>query len=214
MAILVNEIFYSIQGESINSGRPCAFIRLTGCNLRCSYCDTVYAYEQGDEMDIGSILDRISENHCPLVEVTGGEPLVQSETPALIDALIKENYEVMLETNGTLDIDRVSDKCMRVVDIKCPSSGEDGNNDYRNIDRLTERDQLKFVIGTHEDYVFARDMVLTRCKMIEPDHILFSPVSDRMEPQMLAGWMLTDHLNVRFHIQLHRIIWPHVSRGV
>jgi len=176
MALIVNEIFYSIQGESLNSGRPCVFVRLTGCNLRCSYCDTGYAYEEGNEMKIGAIIDQVSAYHCTLVELTGGEPLLQEETPKLIDALIKNNYEVMMETNGTLDIDRVSNKCMRIVDIKCPSSGEAQNNDYRNIEKLTKRDQLKFVIGNHEDYLFAKDIVSSKCKTIEPGHILFSPV--------------------------------------
>ena len=214
MTLIVNEIFYSIQGESLNSGRPCVFVRLTGCNLRCSYCDTGYAYEEGNEMEIGAIIDQVSAYHCTLVELTGGEPLLQEETPKLIDALIKNNYEVMMETNGTLDIDRVSNKCMRIVDIKCPSSGEAQNNDYRNIEKLTKRDQLKFVIGNHEDYTFAKDMVLSRCKTIKPDHILFSPVHDILKPDILAGWILRDHLNGRLHLQLHRIIWPDISRGV
>ena len=214
MTLIVNEIFYSIQGESLNSGRPCVFVRLTGCNLRCAFCDTGYAYEEGNEMEIGAIIDQVSAYHCTLVELTGGEPLVQEETPKLIDALIKNNYEVMMETNGTLDIDRVSNKCMRIVDIKCPSSGEAQNNDYRNIEKLTKRDQLKFVIGSREDYMFAKDVVSSECKTIEPDHILFSPVYDILMPDILAGWILKDRLNVRFHLQLHRIIWPDITRGV
>jgi len=214
MALIVNEIFYSIQGESLNSGRPCVFVRLTGCNLRCSYCDTGYAYEEGNEMEIGTIIDQISAYHCTLVELTGGEPLVQKETPKLIDTLLKKNYEVMIETNGTLDIDRVGNKCIRIVDIKCPSSGESRNNDYRNIEKLTKRDQLKFVIGSREDYLFAKDIVLSECKTIEPDHILFSPVYDILMPDILAGWILKDRLNVRLHLQLHRIIWPDITRGV
>ncbi len=214
MTLIVNEIFYSIQGESLNSGRPCVFVRLTGCNLRCSFCDTGYAYEEGNEMEIGAIIDQVSAYQCTLVELTGGEPLVQEETPKLIDTLIKNNYEVMMETNGTLDIDRVSNKCMRIVDIKCPSSGEAQNNDYRNIEKLTKRDQLKFVIGSREDYMFAKNVVSSECKTIEPDHILFSPVYDILMPDILAGWILKDRLNVRFHLQLHRIIWPDITRGV
>lgn len=214
MTLIVNEIFYSIQGESLNSGRPCVFIRLTGCNLRCSYCDTRYAYEEGCEMKIGAIINQVSAFHCPLVELTGGEPLVQEKTPALIDALISKNFEVMMETNGTLDIDRVNNKCIRVVDIKCPSSGETSNNNHRNIEKLTKRDQLKFVIGNHEDYMYAKDIVSSECNTIKPDHILFSPVCDIMQPDILAGWILKDHLDVRFHLQLHRIIWPDISRGV
>lgn len=214
MTLIVNEIFYSIQGESLNSGRPCVFIRLTGCNLRCSYCDTGYAYEEGNKMEIGAIIDQVSAYHCTLVELTGGEPLVQEETPKLIDALLKKNYEVMMETNGTLDIDRVSKMCMRVVDIKCPSSGESRNNDYKNIERLTQKDQLKFVIGSQEDYLFAKDIVLSRCKTVEQDRILFSPVYDILKPDILAGWILRDRLNARLHLQLHRIIWPDISRGV
>ena len=214
MAILVNEIFYSIQGESLNSGRPCVFIRLTGCNLRCSYCDTTYAYQVGNEMEIEAIVDRISGYDCSLVEVTGGEPLAQKETPALVDALISKNYEVMMETNGSMDIDQVSKKCMRIVDIKCPSSGEVNQNDYRNIERLTPKDQLKFVIGTHADYLFAKDIVLKKCKSVKPERILFSPVDNQLKPDILAGWILSDHLGVRLHLQLHRMIWPGISRGV
>jgi 7-carboxy-7-deazaguanine synthase len=165
-------------------------------------------------MEIGAIIDQVSAYHCALVELTGGEPLVQKETPKLVDALLKKNYEVMMETNGTLDIDRVSNPCMRIVDIKCPSSGEARNNDYRNIEKLTKRDQLKFVIESHEDYMFAKDIVSSKCKIIEPDHILFSPVYDILKPDILAGWILRDRLNVRFHLQLHRIIWPDISRGV
>ena len=214
MTILVNEIFYSIQGESLNSGRPCVFIRLTGCNLRCSYCDTDYAYEEGKAMNIGAIMDRISEYHCNLVEVTGGEPLIQAETPPLIEALISKDFEVMMETNGTQDIDRVSNRCMRIVDVKCPSSRQARNNDYRNIEKLTGKDQLKFVIGTLEDYLFAKNIVSEKCKKIKPDHILFSPVDNKLKPDILAGWILSDHLGVRFHLQLHRVIWPNLSRGV
>ena len=190
------------------------FVRLTGCNLRCTYCDTEYAYENGYEMKIEAIMDQVSAYQCTLVELTGGEPLIQKSTPLLIEALLNKNYEVMMETNGTLDIDRVSNKCTRIVDIKCPLSGENHKNDYMNIEKLTQRDQLKFVIGCQEDYQFAKYMVLSRCKAIARDHILFSPVSGKIQANTLAKWILEDHLNVRLHLQLHRIIWPDISRGV
>jgi 7-carboxy-7-deazaguanine synthase len=152
MPLLVNEIFFSIQGESVYSGRPCVFVRLTGCNLRCSYCDTLYAYKDGTAMDINAILKKVHSFKCSLVEVTGGEPLTQQETPLLVYHLLESGYEVMMETNGSLDISVVDDRCMKIVDIKCPSSKESDKNDLDNLKRLNMKDQLKFVIGTREDY--------------------------------------------------------------
>ena len=159
MAIEVSEIFHSIQGESSWSGQPCVFIRLTGCNLRCAYCDTSYAYEQGRFMDIAEILERVRRLRCDLVEVTGGEPLIQAETPSLIRRLLDEDYTVLLETNGSIDIGMVDSRCVRIMDIKCPSSGMAGQNDLRNLEKLRAQDELKFVIGSRKDYEFARDLV-------------------------------------------------------
>ena len=215
MTLMVNEIFYSIQGESSYAGRPCLFVRLTGCNLRCSYCDTRYAYEEGARMEIEAILDRLSAYNCPLAEITGGEPLVQEETPYLVSRLLEKNYQVLMETNGSQDISRVDSRCVRIVDVKCPLSGEADKNDLRNLDRLTENDEIKFVISGREDYEYAKE-VLNRVPLTLPkiDRIHFSPAFGKMEYSELAKWILDDHLKVRLHLQLHKIIWKPDLRGV
>jgi 7-carboxy-7-deazaguanine synthase len=214
MTLLVNEIFYSIQGESIHSGRPCIFVRLTGCNLRCSYCDTRYAYEQGIPMDLTEIMNRIAAYKCRLVEITGGEPLLQSQTPVLIHGLLENGYEVMLETNGSLDISRVDGRCIKIVDIKCPTSGESDKNDMKNLKILGSKDQIKCVVGNRMDYDYAKETIDSNCPDFPKDRILFSPLSDRIAPARLAEWILEDNLNVRLHLQLHKIIWPDRERGV
>ena len=214
MTLLVNEIFYSIQGESIHSGRPCIFVRLTGCNLRCSYCDTRYAYEQGVNMEITEIINRIAAHRCRLVEITGGEPLLQSQTPILIYRLLENGYEVMLETNGSLDISRVDGRCIKIVDIKCPTSGESDKNDLGNLKRLGSKDQVKFVIGDRSDYKYAKVTMDSISPDFPEEQILFSPVSGGITPSQLAEWILGDSLNVRLHLQLHKIIWPDKERGV
>ena len=214
MSLLVNEIFYSIQGESINSGRPCIFVRLTGCNLRCSYCDTRYAYEQGVNMELTEIMNRIAAYKCRLVEITGGEPLIQSETPGLIYRLLENGYEVMLETNGSIDISRVDGRCIKIVDIKCPTSGESDKNDMKNLKKLGSKDQVKFVIGNRIDYKYAKETIDSNCPDFPKDQILFSPLSEGIAPAQLAEWILEDNLNVRLHLQLHKIIWPDRERGV
>ena len=214
MTLLVNEIFYSIQGESIHSGRPCIFVRLTGCNLRCSYCDTRYAYEQGVNMEITEIINRIAAHRCRLVEITGGEPLLQSQTPILIYRLLENGYEVMLETNGSLDISSVDGRCIKIVDIKCPTSGESDKNDLGNLKRLGSKDQVKFVIGDRSDYKYAKVTMDSISPDFPEEQILFSPVSGEITPSQLAEWILEDSLNVRLHLQLHKIIWPDKERGV
>jgi 7-carboxy-7-deazaguanine synthase len=214
MTLLVNEIFYSIQGESTYSGRPCIFVRLTGCNLRCSYCDTRYAYEQGANMEITEIINRIAAYRCRLVEITGGEPLLQSQTPILIYRLLENGYEVMLETNGSLDISRVDGRCIKIVDIKCPTSGESDKNDLGNLKRLGSKDQVKFVIGDRSDYEYAKEIMHSISPDFPEKQILFSPVSERILPSRLAEWILEDNLNTRLHLQLHKIIWPDRKRGV
>ncbi len=214
MALNVNEIFFSIQGESVNAGRPCVFIRLSGCNLRCSYCDTRYAYDEGFEMEIDDILDEVHHYKCPLVEVTGGEPLIQDETPLLIYRLLGDGREVMLETNGSRDISVVDVRCMRIVDVKCPTSNESHKNDLKNLKRLQPRDQVKFVIGSREDYVYAREISKFRSPGFKKSNILFSPVHGRLAPEALTEWILEDRLTVRLHVQLHKIIWPEADRGV
>jgi len=214
MTLLVNEIFYSIQGESTHSGRPCIFVRLTGCNLRCSYCDTRYAYEQGVKMELTEIVSRIADYKCPLVEITGGEPLLQSKTPTLIYKLLENGYEVLMETNGSLDISGVDGRCIKIVDIKCPTSGESDKNDMENLKRLRPKDQVKFVIENRIDYEYAKETIDSNCPDFPEEQILFSPVSEGIAPSQLAKWILEDNLNVRLHLQIHKIIWPDRKRGV
>ncbi len=212
MAVKVSEIFHSIQGESSWAGQPCVFIRLAGCNLRCAYCDTSYAYEQGMFMEIADILEQVRRLRCGLVEVTGGEPLIQQETPSLIGRLLDEGYTVLLETNGSIDIEVVDPRCIRIVDIKCPSCGLAGQNDLKNLKKLGIKDELKFVIANREDYEFAKDLLSTfpavGCK------VNFSPVFGSLSPRTLAEWILHDRLCVRLNLQLHKIIWGPEARGV
>lgn len=214
MALVVNEIFHSIQGESRDAGRPCVFVRLTGCNLRCRYCDTAYAYEEGVTLALDRMMETVASFGCRLVEITGGEPLMQDDTPLLVTRLLHMGYEVLMETNGSLNIDRVDRACIRIVDMKCPSSGEEPRNDYDNLQRLTESDQLKFVIADIDDYAFAKRLVNTRRPPIRSSNILFSPVTGRLDPAVLARWMIEDKLDMRLHLQLHKIIWPAKDRGV
>jgi 7-carboxy-7-deazaguanine synthase len=207
MSLLVNEIFYSIQGESTHAGRPCVFVRLTGCNLRCSYCDTQYAYEDGREMKTEEIIEVVDGYGCPLVEITGGEPLLQAATPDLVSVLLKRGYEVLLETNGSLDISSVDNRCMKIIDFKAPSSGMTERNDLENINRLTDGDEVKFVIGNRSDYEFARELI--RETGLEPSAkhpIHFSPVFGKQDPKTVARWILDDRLNVRLQVQLHKLI--------
>lgn len=215
MALKVNEVFYSIQGESSYAGRPCVFIRLTGCNLRCSYCDTQYAYKEGEELEIAEVVDRVSEYQCPRIEVTGGEPLIQEETPALIQQLLNEGYEVLLETNGSQDISKVDDRCLKILDIKCPGSGEADQNDLENLNRLSAKDEVKFVIGDREDYEYAKRMLdLIESNPSKVKSVHFSPVFGKLQPRILSEWILKDHLDVRLHLQLHKVIWDPDQRRV
>lgn len=215
MALKVNEIFYSIQGESSYAGRPCVFVRLTGCNLRCAYCDTQYAYYEGRELEIKDIIDLVSSYKCTLVEVTGGEPLIQKQTPFLVKSLVENGYTVLVETNGSQDISQIDERCIRIMDIKCPSSGEEENNDLENLGRLTDRDEIKFVIGGRDDYEFAKNTLdfPGRSPFIR-NLIHFSPLFEKIEPRLLAEWILEDCLDVRLHMQLHKIIWDPAQRGV
>ncbi len=215
MSLIVNEIFYSIQGESSYAGRPCVFIRLTGCNLRCSYCDTQYAYDEGDKLDISEILDRISEYECQLVEVTGGEPLIQKDTSGLISTLLENGYEVLLETNGTLDVEHIDSRCTRIIDIKCPSSSEHEKWNPDILKSLSDKDEVKFVISDRNDYEYARTQlkhIRTLPLLTNPIH--FSPVFGKIEPQVLVKWGLEDHLDARINLQLHKIIWGPDVKGV
>jgi 7-carboxy-7-deazaguanine synthase len=211
----VNEIFYSIQGESSYAGRPCVFVRLTGCNLRCSYCDTRYAYDDGEDLEIGEIIDRITSHRCALVEITGGEPLMQKDTSLLIRKLLDMGFEVLVETNGSMDISAIDDRCAKIVDIKCPSSGEAAKSDLANLKRVQTKDEIKFAIGSREDYDYAKNIlsfINSANGNIKPP--LFSPVYGKMNPELLTQWILADHLNVRVQIQLHKVIWGSETRGV
>ncbi|UCD31794.1 MAG: radical SAM protein [Desulfobacterales bacterium] len=214
MALVVNEIFYSIQGESLHSGRPCIFVRLTGCNLRCTYCDTQYAYEEGVKMTIDEILQQIVTYKCRLIEITGGEPLLQRETPRFIVELLERGYEVMMETNGSIDSSGVDERCIKIVDVKCPTSGESDKNNLKNLLRLNAKDQIKFVIGNRADYEYAKDIIETYCSGFSLKRVLFSPVFEKMAPATLAKWILDDNLDVRLHLQIHKVIWPNKQKGV
>ncbi len=215
MSLKVNEIFYSIQGESTHSGRPCVFVRLTGCNLRCSYCDTRYAYEEGGLMEIRHIFEQIAPFECRLVEITGGEPLLQEDTPILIESLLDDGYEVLLETNGTMDISLLDPRCSKIMDVKCPSSEMHHENNLENLHRMTIRDELKFVMGTDEDYRYAKKMIdYVRMNLLAVKAIHFSPIFGRLKPETLAEWILADHLDVRLQLQIQKYIWGPEARGV
>jgi 7-carboxy-7-deazaguanine synthase len=211
----VNEVFYSIQGESSYAGRPCVFVRLTGCNLRCSYCDTRYAYEEGGDLEMGEIIDMVTSHRCGLVEITGGEPLMQEDTPFLIRRLLDLGFEVLLETNGSMDISVIDNRCIKILDIKCPSSGEAKKNYLENLKQLQPKDEIKFAIGDRDDYDYAKNILSFMDRAngnIKPP--LFSPVYGKMNPELLAQWILADHLDVRMQIQLHKVIWGPETRGV
>lgn len=211
----VNEIFYSIQGESSYAGLPCVFVRLTGCNLRCLYCDTRYAYDEGKNLEIGEIIGRVTSYRCRLVEITGGEPLIQKETPHLTYRLLETGFEVLLETNGSIDVSTIDERCVKIVDIKCPSSGQEKKTDLENLKRLSIKDEIKFVIGSREDYLYAQNIMSLMRKSnpkIKPP--LFSPLYNQMDPKLLAEWILADQIDVRMQIQLHKIIWGPETRGV
>jgi len=212
MPLKVNEIFYSIQGESSYAGLPCVFIRLTGCNLRCSYCDTKYTYTEGEDLEFAEIIQKTLPYQCSLIEITGGEPLIQKETPFLIHRLLESGYKVLLETNGSQDISKIDERCVRIVDIKCPSSREEAQNDLANLTRLTEKDEIKFVIGDRVDYEYAKNIL--HKNTIKAHHIHFSPVFGKLKLDDLVRWILKDSLNVRLQVQAHKIIWGLEQKGV
>ena len=214
MALIINEIFYSIQGESTWSGLPFTFIRLTGCNLRCRYCDTRYAYREGTEWEIDAVLDHINRLACPRITVTGGEPLSQLETPALISRLLSEGYLVTLETNGSLDIGQVDARCIKIMDIKGPSSGMQAHHRMENHAKLTAVDQVKLLVADRIDFEYARAMAAELITRIPAGQILFSPIHGRLPAAQLAEWILADKLEARLQIQLHKFLWPSVDRGV
>lgn len=211
--LAVTEIFCSIQGESTLAGLPCTFIRLSGCNLRCRYCDTSYAYPAGLRLCIAEVLDRVAAFGCRRVEVTGGEPLLQAESGALLDALAREGYRVLLETNGSILLPE-SRPYRVIMDIKCPSSGEDASVEWLNLDRLQPDDELKFVMSDRADFDWAVRQI--RRRGIDPSSraLLFAPVWQVLAPRDLAEWLLDSKLDARLQLQLHRVIWPDRERGV
>lgn len=215
MPLRVNEIFFSIQGESTYAGLPCVFVRLSGCNLRCTYCDTRHAYDEGEFMEIPEIVARVSGYNCRLVEITGGEPLLQGDAPLLAGRLLDLGFTVLLETNGSLDISGVDRRCIRILDIKCPSSGESEWNDFGNLSVLTHEDEIKFVVGDRADYEYVKGIMVEFAGVLgslKPP--LISPVYDKIDLKSLASWILEDRLPVRLQVQLHKIIWGPDLQGV
>lgn len=209
----ISEIFHSIQGESSHAGRPCVFVRLTGCQMRCGWCDTAYAFHGGEWRTVDQIVETVRAFGCPLVEVTGGEPLLQPAVHALMTRLCDEGFEVLLETGGGLDIAPVDPRVRRIVDVKCPGSGEAANNRWENLGELRAGDELKFVVADRADYVWAKGVVAERA-LAGRCPIHFSPVWGAVEPADLAGWILADRLPVRLALQLHKLLWGPDARGV
>jgi 7-carboxy-7-deazaguanine synthase len=209
----VTETFHSIQGESTYAGEPCVFVRVTGCPLRCAWCDTAYAFHDGEEMSLDQIVARVQRFGCRLVEVTGGEPLHDPDAFELITRLADAGFTVLVETSGAMDIAPVDPRAVIIMDLKCPGSGMADRNLWSNLERLKPGDQVKFVLKDREDYVWARD-VLTRTRVHERQVVLFSPVFGELDAKMLAEWMLEDRLSARLQLQLHKLIWDPAARGV
>ena len=205
-SLLVNEVFYSLQGEASRVGLPTVFVRLTGCPLRCTWCDTEHAFSGGHRMAIHEIVDKVTEFRTPHVCVTGGEPLAQKHCGSLLSALCDASFDVSLETSGALDISRIDARVSRIVDLKPPGSGESGRNYWANIPVLTPRDEVKFVLSDRTDYEWAKAAVLEH-RLDQRCPVLFSPVQGKLSPHDLVDWILSDHLPVRFQLQLHKILW-------
>jgi 7-carboxy-7-deazaguanine synthase len=209
----VNEIFFSIQGESSMAGTPCVFVRLAFCNLRCRWCDSAHAFHEGDEMTLDEVMGKVAGYPCRVVEITGGEPLLQEAVLPLMARLCDAGYEVLLETSGSLDIGRVDPRVRRIVDIKCPSSGMAARNRWRNLELLTGQDEVKFVLADRADYAWARSVV-EQHRLAEKCTVLMGPVFGELDNQRLAQWILADGLPVRYQLQLHKYVWDPAARGV
>lgn len=209
----ITEIFFSIQGESTFSGLPCVFVRTTGCNLRCTWCDTEYSFYGGVEMTLDEILARVASYECKLVELTGGEPMLQREIYALSARLLAGGYTVLLETGGSLDLSQLDPRVIKIMDLKCPGSGEEDKNYWLNLAVLQPHDQIKFVIKDRRDYEWSVAAMRTH-GLAQRFQVLFSPVFNVMNYRVLAEWMLADHVPARFQVQLHKYIWPPEMRGV
>ena len=211
--IKINEIYLSVQGESTHTGLPCIFIRLTGCNLRCSWCDTAYAFHEGKNMSIDEILQKVESFGIHLVEITGGEPLMQDNVYTLMKSLIEKGYKVMLETGGSISLKRVPKDVIKIMDLKCPGSGEQEKNNLDNLKLLAPHDEVKFVILDKKDYEWSRD-IIKKYKINETAQILLSPVFDKLKLKEMVKWILEDRLPVRLQTQLHKIIWDKNTIGV
>jgi 7-carboxy-7-deazaguanine synthase len=209
----VNEIYHSIQGESSKSGLPCIFVRLTYCNLRCAYCDTEYAFYEGEDKSIEEIINEVKKYNCKLVEVTGGEPLVQKESLELMKKLCDEGFDVMLETGGSLPIEDIDERVLIIMDLKCPSSKMEKKNLYENIDYLKPKDEMKFVIGNREDYDWSKE-IISKYDLKDKSEILFAVVFGELEPVSLVNWIIEDKLDVRYQLQMHKYIWHPETKGV
>ena len=212
--LTVNEIFHSIQGESTRAGERCVFVRLTACDLRCAWCDTPYAFHEGRKRSVDEVMDEVEAYGCPLVEVTGGEPLLQKEVYPLMERLVASGKTVLLETGGHVSLAQVPAEVIRIVDVKCPGSGEAHRMDWDNLGRLQPRDEVKFVIADRGDYEYARDVVARYDLATRAAAVLFSPVHGQLDAQALAEWVLADRLPVRVQLQVHKYIWHPAARGV
>lgn len=209
----VCEIFYSIQGESTYSGLPCVFIRTSGCNLRCSYCDTRYAYQGGVDIPVARILAQVRSYECHLVEITGGEPLLQEDLNLLISSMLEDGYEVLLETNGSLSIESVDPRVVKIMDLKCPDSGMSQRICWENLQHLTGHDQVKFVLSSRRDYEWAKG-IMAKYPLLSEIEVLISTAFGALEPKDVVKWMLDDRLDARFQLQIHKYIWHPETRGV
>ncbi len=219
MSLNLCEIFHSLQGESSFAGLPCVFVRLSGCNLNCSWCDTVYAKTESKKVSIQKIVKRVKAFGCSLVEITGGEPLIQEKSSYLISLLIREGFQVLVETNGSISIKNIPGECIKIIDIKCPLSGESSKNFFGNLDLITKKDEIKFVIAGKEDYDFAKEIIHTKLMdngspVIPYKNIHLSPVFGKINPDKLAKWILQDRLKARLSMQIHKVIWDPDKRGV
>jgi len=210
----LSEIFYSIQGESSFAGYPCLFFRLSGCNLRCSYCDAKYTYEEpATPTPLSTLLTEAAQYPYALIEITGGEPLLQEGVYPLMDELLAAGRTVLLETNGSLSIKRVPKEVVKIIDLKCPDSGMAEKMDLANLTLLTPHDEIKFVVSSRADYDWARAMIAEH-RLAEKAKLILSPVIDRLEPALLAQWLMSDALPARLQLQLHTLLWPGMKRGV
>jgi 7-carboxy-7-deazaguanine synthase len=212
--LTINEIFHSIQGESTHTGRPCVFVRLTACDLRCSWCDTPYAFHEGRKMSVEEVIRDVARFDCAVVEITGGEPLLQADVYPLMSELLERGHTVLLETGGHRSVAQVPAGVIRIIDVKCPASGESAKNDWSNLDLLTATDEVKFVVQDRHDYEFAKDVISRRSLIGRCAAILFSPVHGVLPGHALAAWILADRLPVRLQLQAHKYIWSADARGV